>query len=437
MATNLTLDTINLHDGTTYELSMNDATGQRYTPLAPTPITLATGGPPFTPGRYPVWMQYDNVVESFGVQVRGASRDTIVANVRAIRQPLAACRWKPQLLQWTPNGHTDTLRGAVMSGSLQELPAFLNEEDGRGMARCVITWERWPFWYSPTSETIVNAVTYTNTGGSGGNVEDLPATLKGDYGGHGQPMNVFFSGGDVAVAAALRMYVATTSNPGFLNRNDSLITSSTSWADAGSASTLATGEPDLPYRLLMRVASPDADLALRCIVRIGSASGPIIWTTGAWRPGASTAAYYDFGFFRIPPQFDRASYDQDLYITPQFRSHSGSATTGTLDFLECPRYYTFARIDTRVTPGSNQVLVIESFPDSFGVTGLPHQQPFAFMTDSTKILQNCTVRGTLPLAISGGDLWCAWTSGGVHDVADSITVSATSLPLYAAMRGNE
>ena len=423
-----------------YQLSMNDITGPAYTPMAPQPLDIYNGGPPFRVGADLSFRGYGNVTESFGLQMRASSHDNAVALLRLLRRALSTTlASRPPLLVVQPDGATSAVYYEVYSATVQELPAFINEEAGLGGAkilRALITWTRSPFGGNLGGwQTLINGVTVGNTGtGTPDNLESLGTSGTGDLIHEGGPLNVVMVGTDLDFTD---LFIATCAGRDYLDRNDSLVTTSTTGESAafisvGSGPDLSAFLTDRRLRLRVLGRVTNASSTLEVQVRIGNGVYVSPWVGS---PGGDVLL--DFGG-ADPRVYDRTIHTGANAAKPSVsvlrRSTTGASTTGTLDYLEFVFYYTFGVLRTPFPTGGNPI-AIETFAQRSGVATLPIPTRGSGMPNGS--VGALAFIGSPPIYLSGKYLYVAWrgTPNQIHDPSATATLTVTHAPLFHTLRG--
>jgi hypothetical protein len=111
-----------------YELSLNDATGNIWVPLAAPAQAIYGGGPPFRIGQSLVTKSWANVTETVGVQLRATTHNNAVFLLRQLRQILNTALYSvPCVLAVQPDGSTNIAYYEIYNADIQELPNYVYE----------------------------------------------------------------------------------------------------------------------------------------------------------------------------------------------------------------------------------------------------------------------------------------------------------------------
>lgn len=414
-----------------------------WTVQAPRPQVLWSGGPPLGNGSLPVTQSYDNVTESFAVVLVGSSADNTAARKQQLEYTLNTALFAmPCMLGVQPSGATSMMYAEIYSAVVQPTTnALVNPVRGSSTITLQITITRSPFWTRASEQTLLTAQTYTDyNNGSGLNTRTL-GSLSGDMIYEGQPLNVSMSGGDLATVGIKNIWMATKkATNSYAPRADAINTSSTTGVNVGgSVTALAATEMGVKQRITARVASPTANLQLRAVATYGLSSNAPLYT-GPWVTGGSTTnAFYDLGGVSLPPSVRRLAPDGnvDVVVVIQARSTTGGAATGTLSWVEVIDYYTWAKLTTTSLPIStpNSVYSYNLVNAASALVIVNPPVATSGLASGSGFGQNVAVRGRLPVALSGAQLWLCWDAAGVHTNANTIAVTAAQAPLYRTLRG--
>jgi hypothetical protein len=427
-----------------YQLAMNDVTGPSYTPQAAAPLEIFNGGPPFRVGADLNFRGYGNVTETFGLQMYASSHNNAVALLRTLRRALSTTlASNPPILVVQPDGATNAIYYEVYGAHIQELPAFINEEAGVGttkILRALITWTRSPLGGGLSAgETLINGATVTNTGtGTPDNLESLGTSGTGEFVYEGGPLNVTLAG--AASADSCDLILATCAGRTYINRSDSLITSSTVGVSAATLTSAITAanfvaNRHLKLRILARVTGASSNLQL--VVRL-SATAPYDspWITVA-PLGGSGNALLDFGGVALPAHYRTLHTGAaQIDVSVRARSTTGAATTGTLDYVELIPYYTWGIAKGLAGSSGDDDIAVETFVQRSGAPALPIPAR-ASSADSGTFTYIRSFIGRAPVYISGASLYVAWRdrSTNAHDATDTATLTVTHAPLFHTLRG--
>lgn len=441
-----------------YQIAMNDTAGTNYTPLSPTRQEVYGGAPPFRDGQTLIYDSYGNVIETLTIQCRASTPDNAVTLLQQLRRILNTALFSaPCQLAFQPNGHTNAVYFNIYGADVQEDPRFVNDEAdaanaGNALIRAVVTWRRVPHGTLITAgETVLSALTFTNTGTGSNNNTQAFSAASGDLISEGQPLNVSIKPAS-AGNSVRRILIGSV-----LNR-----TYSTTGAGAGSNSsttipatfnTLAnwtltdklTNAGIKPRVVLRFSTAPSTNCLLRLAINYAGSTANTFYTpwVSALEPLQNERhKLVDMGTF--PIDIVRRN---GVLTTPaaglvlQGLSTDGISATATLGYSEYIWYYDWARIDTLFSfnaDGTDQ-MNIDQFPEATGVPTTPWPNPAAIVSQSaSSAVEIGDVRGRLPRHFSGASLYLGWinTSGG-HTTSDTATVSARVAPQWLSLRGSD
>lgn len=411
---------------TPFEIANNDVTGERFVITAPARTPIQSGGGIFVPWLETIGVQYGNRQVVIPIQARASSQSNLQKLLNPIRELLFGGAYAlPVYLTVTYGGLTVDL--LVEGGTLQEGPQFWNDENDRGLLRATLTLEC--RIGAGAEQTVTGGTTFTNAVIQ----TALLGSLKGDLRRVGQPLIMTLEGGDIALGTTKLIYAAVCSaaaDSGSLS--ESLATSSTSGVTAAGAATIGNANVRaLRYRTLAQITSPSSNLQVRLYTQYANGSGQIVAQGSEWISVGTSTIILDLGYAK--PQLPGSG---NLHCRLQYRSSNGAATSGTLSRVRALAYYTFCKITTPNATGTNGRIDIASPSPSneqdLGGSGITSGGAVVY-NSTPAIEQICTVAGSLPVAILNGQLFLAWTSNGVFDPADTITVAANTLPLYETL----
>jgi hypothetical protein len=442
-----------------YQISMNDVAGSTYTPLASTRQEVYGGGPPFRDGQSLIYDSYGNVIESLVIQCRASTPDNAVVLLQQLRKILNTALFStPCQLAFQPNGHTNAVYFEIYGADVQEDARFVNQEAdaanaGSALVRAVVTWRRSPHGTLITAgETVLNALTFTNTGTGSNNNTQAFSAASGDLIYEGQPLNISIKPAS-AGNSVRRMLLGSV-----LNR-----TYSTTGAGAGSNSSTTT---PATFNTLANWALTDkltnAGIKPRVVLRFSTApSTNCLLRLAINYPGSTANVFYTPWVSALEPLqnerhklLDMGTFPIDIVrrngvlTTPttsqillQGLSTDGLSATATLGYSEYIWYYDWCRIDTLFSFGANGThqLNVDQFPEATGVPATPWPNPEAIVSASaSSAIEIGDVRGRLPRYFSGASLYLGWinTSGG-HTTTDTATVSARCAPQWLSLRGSD
>jgi hypothetical protein len=433
-----------------FKLSLNDKTGGIYTPQAALPVEVWRGGPPFRIGSDLAQRGYSLVDEVLGVQAYGTTHDNVVALLRMLRRALSqGMSSAPGVFAFQPDGAGQPAYFEILSASLQESPSFISEE-GRSaaqlaagaiaVARATISWRRSPFGGRLSSgETITSGETLLNNGtGSPDNMVSFFVPGTGDRVREGGPLNVRIR--PTTSTPALEVILATAHLRDYINRSDSLVTSST----VGTQLALSTNSLDstafnlgrgLRARLLLRLTNATINLEVR--LRVLDANAVTTYYQSPWvRATTITTRNVLLDMGSLVPSFlymQGQASTANLSFAVDARSTDGGATGGTLDYAEWLIYHTFC-IASRTQ--DSDTLVIETFYERSGRPAIP-RPTLAYSHDAGVHKQVEKVRGRPPVYIPGASLYVAWRWAGqnTHVTTEDALLTLTHAPLFTTFRG--
>jgi hypothetical protein len=437
---------------------MNDTAGSTYTPLAPLRQEVYGGGPPFRNGQTLIYDSYGNVIETLVIQCRASTPDNAVTLLQQLRKILNTALFStPCQLAFQPNGHTNAVYFEIYGADVQEDARFVNQEAdaanaGSALIRAVVTWRRSPHGTLITAgETVLSALTFTNTGTGANNNTQAFSAASGDLIYEGQPLNISIKPASVG-ASVRRMLLGSV-----LNR-----TYSTTGAGAGSSSS--TTNP-ITFNTLANWALTDkltnAGIKPRVVLRFSTAPSANCRLRLAINYANSTANtfYTPWVSAREPIQdeqhklVDMGTFPVDIVrrngvlTTPtagiilQGLSADGLSATATLGYSEYIWYYDWSRVDTLFSFDANGThqLNIDQFPEATGVPALPWPDPGAIVSASaSSAIEIGDVRGRLPRHFTGASLYLGWVNtSGAHTTTHTATVSARVAPQWQSLRGSD
>lgn len=435
------------------ELAMNDVTGPTWTPVVSRGVSIFAGGPPFAFGGVVnslVSKGYDTVEEQFPIHIRGATKAAILDTLTTIRQALSSTKLRgPAVLSFIANSLSSTTYYLILEGSVQESPAFINEEDGRLFMRAIITWTRGSTGLDASIDVLQNAVTITNNANATPPNYKIMDGMKGDLIHAGQPLTWYITpitNGMFAGAGIQRAYVATLhTTPTYIATADAISTTSTSGttiATENVAISLSRASMNFKQRIISRITSPTSNLEVRVQVVFGNGSagtGATIYTSDWIAPGTNTTIV-DFDMFTLPQNALGLSTSAEIRILTQARSTNGASATGTWTDIELLHYYTFCRITSTVSLTNTTLSLLGA--TSYAALPLnpivPYSQPqarFLNVNISGIVLDYPEVIGTPPIGIEDAYFWVVTLTGGVHDSTDTGTLIINSSRLWQTIRG--
>lgn len=458
-----------------YELGYAVEGGPSYTPKPPEPIPYYAGAPPFTLGFVPRWMGYAPVTESFGVQMRGTTKDNAVFLLRQLRNAInaAVSFIAGGAVMLTIKGGTNNAYWRVLSGTAVETADHIKEATSDSsnpyVIRAVVTWTRTPFGgMLTTPTTLINGTSWANAGtGSPDNVESYGVTTgteAGDMADEGSPLNITVrpssdGTGDpirrvILASVASRTYVG-------LSASNTWSTSGTTYATGGSISVWADaldmgallGNYRMHFRLLGVCSAFTGSPEFRFQLFNGAGSGVSPIYSGVIPPvngdGNTTGRFIDSGPIPVTIQELRNLSDMNWSVRLEVRSSDGGATTGTLISVDALFYYDYCDIKfAGASWGTGSSLRYDmnltSFSQRSGVPCIPLPYPQAMLTNpnaTNRAIEMGEVRGTPPRLYRDSSLYVrvldAVLGGIVYAITTrTFTVTVAHGKLYRTLRGN-
>lgn len=422
-----------------YRLSLNDGS-PIWVPTQAPAVPVFGGGPPFRNGQTLLYRSVANHTESVGVQMYASSADNAAALLRQLRLILNTALYSVPCILAIQTG-TNTAYYEIYTADVVETASYVSEGPASlCIIRASITWVRsFAGGRLSTGETLINAVSYGNTGtGSPDNIAAY-STGAGDFIYDGSPLNITMSkSGTVNMS---KIYMASVLNrtytadgASYNTTLDGDVKASITFSGADFVSNAA-----LKPRILIRVASATTNLRIRYNIAYSTsvvntfADSPWVYPNDS---GAGTTLM-DMGTF--DPTFFRRSHAGagSIVVRVIYSSTDGGSASATLSYVELLSYYTFCTIATNVGITSTQAQFVDTFVERSGRAALPLDIPIAYggVTSTGALLGNNTIRGTPPRYYSGASLYAAWMSGGTHTTGDSLNITATHAPLWHTLRG--
>lgn len=417
-----------------------------YTIGSAEPAPLWSGGPPLRNGSTLIGRAYANVEERIPIAVLGSTHENAVARLQELKRALATALYSsPAILVVQPTASSTAMYSEVYSATVQETTQDEFEAwEGSVDLEAEIVWTRAPFFGNLSAgETLINAVTFNNTGtGSPDNI-DAFTTGAGDLIYEGGPLNIKFlpttAGSNPAAlylaSIASRVYQAFT---GTTASNTTTFTSIGAPGSAFTATSLLTNR-GLKARVVARFSAMSANAEIR--VAYGAAALPIQRTRGVI-PGISTATWVDFGPLNLTSQYlASVTAADDISLVMEVRSTNGSAVAVTCAYIEVLLYYDFCRLQVaggqNLTVASNEYIYVDSFVTKTNYPALPRERPRAWVYSSGNVMNySCEIRGTPPRYYSGASLYAAWVDiSKLHTTTWAATLTATHAPLFKTLRG--
>jgi hypothetical protein len=442
-----------------YAIAMNDTAGTSYTPMAATRQEVYGGGPPFRNGQTLIYDSYGNVTETVTIQCRANSHDNAVTLLQQLRRILNTALFStPCQLAYQPNGATNAAYFEIYGADVQEDQRFVNSEavagaSGNALVRAVVTWRRSPFSaLISTGETVLSALTFTNTGTGANNNTQAFSTASGDLIYEGQPMNISFKPTTVAAITVVRTFMGSVLNRTYSTTGSGGM-STTNAITSPATVTLATWtitdrltNAGIKPRVLVRFSTaPSLNMLLRLSVNFYNLAATAYKTPWV-SPVAALSPHQlvDMGTFPVDMLHRNGVVTAPVIaISLEYASTNGASATAALGYSEYIWYYDWCRIDTlgggfNLSTGTLQMNV-DQFPEATGVPATPWATPQAIVSNnSTTMNEFGDVRGRLPRYFSGASLYLGWVNNlGVHTTTHAATVSARVSPQWNTLRGND
>lgn len=423
-----------------FELSNNDVTGANWTATSAPAMVVFRGTRPYSRRR-------NNVTETIGLQLKATTKDNAVLLAQTLFRALdTGDMGQPPQLGNTVG--TSACYAEVYNADLAILGNYINEPPGTTnatphMFRALLTITRSAYFgvRDGNVELAITSQTIANTGtGTPDNVVPY-ATMSGDFVNSGQPLNVALT--TPSSTAGPPYYLASVYQRVYTNTAQSVVTSSTTGVTATAVATHDMTQyfrrKGITPRVLARITSPNALLEMQLTVTDFGNSTAVY--TSPWIGFSTNAVLVDFGSFSPEPWRIMAadSFSVAASFNFSYRSTSGGATTGTIDYVEVLDAYTFATI-TGPTVSTTGWLRAITFPDSRNqLVCLPYESTFATSVTTYGDLGNLgVVRGELPKYVAGASLYAAWhDSSGAHTTTRTADVFASHAPLWQGARGND
>lgn len=417
-------------------------TNDDWVPTPAEPVLINAGGPPFSIGRQPLYVGYDTIADTIGVQLYATTKDNAIFLLNQLRQILGTALFSTPPLLSVKSG-TNTGYCEIVSARVAEMPTYIDEGTG-SMWRAIMTIIRAPFFSPAAMTTLLSGVTITNRGTSTNpNIRALGA-LTGDLVYEGMPLNIKADPG--ASMLGQYWYFATVYQRTYAATTATKTTSSTA-GEVAYTDTSTTGITDaararngLRLRTILRLSAMSAKAQLQFYL-LGKTSLQILWR-GPWVSGnATTTTQVDLTPQGVPLDLIRRAEisSGDVGIGILVRSTDGTSVTVTNVSIEYLLYYTFCRIDTTTEVGAANFdfLQIEQAQNLNGTAFVPSRGSAFTVTSGAGIADIADVRGTLPRAYSGASLYMSWLYATYQYIAtDTATVTVKLLPLYRSVRGN-
>lgn len=441
-----------------YSYAMNDVAGSVYTPMAAQRQEVYGGGPPFRNGQTLIYDTYGNVTETLTIQCRGSSHDNAVFLLQQLRRILNTALFStPCVLAYQPNGATNAVYFEIYGADVQEDPRFTNQEAGAGAAgnalvRAVVTWRRSPHGtLLTTGETVLSALTFTNTGTGANNNTQAFSAGSGDMLYEGQPLNISIKPGNNTTGVRRTYLGSVLSRTYSTTGAGALSTTNTSGAGLANLATWAITSKltnaAVRARVMLRFSTaPTANLQMRLNVYLTSSAYDQFntpWVSATEPFTSDQHKLVDMGSFPIDlvRQNGVVTTPTISAITLEGRSTDGLTASATLTYSEYLLYYDWCRIDTLNAYNADGVdtLYIDQYRETSGEPCTPWPNGEAFVSEaSSGFLIRGDVRGRLPRYFSGASLYVAWVNtSGNHTTSHTATVSARVSPLWKTLRGSD
>jgi len=413
---------------------------EQYTIQAPNPEPLWSGGPPLRDGSSLLDQSYPNGSDSIVVACYGSSPDNLASLIRQLDQLLLATT--PIVFSIQPNGTTSPLVTEIYTATAQPVTNY-HVQPLRGSSTAVlrISFVRYPhFGRLSSGETLINAVSLTNSGSGNANVTAF-SSGAGDLIYAGGPVNYTASGFTTNPA---ELWLASIAAHAYVSSSGTFSSTSTTPVGVGTPtnSISATSiKPDnrLRIRIILRLTSASANLRVGCrVVADWSDNSSILYQSPYVAPlsSSATGTLVDLGYFSGDYFRQNNATAGTFAVVVYYYSSDGAATSGAVASFEALFYYDLCKFYRSVSPGSAQfdTLNSTSFREVTGSAALP-VIPDGVRMRVSGIDKSGHVRGRPPRYVSGASLWAAWMSGGIHNNTHTATFSATHGPLYAVGRG--
>lgn len=415
---------------TPFSIAMNDTTGPQWTVQNPVPTLIMGDSSGTALGSHLLERIYAPKEEVIPIQAYATSSANLVILKRLLENAIV----NGATLYVQPEGMTGAYY-AILTGRVQELPSTINTEARQNVLRALLILTVQPLGFG-------QALTTRASGSATNNGTAITLTDIGGDEAVRPYLDLELYGGALATTGMKVVHVASGVTAAVNNDTPVVSTTSTSGVTISTNSaTLAINSGTTPYnrtiRATCRLTSPTANLEVRLLVRLGSTTGMVVYTSPWVAPGAVATAYVDCGAFRLTEDIYRAArrIGTQLYIERQARSTDGGSATATWAQVAAIAHQTWARLTTLQSLGTNQRVRIIAYGDMLlGQGQQPLLFPEAFITDSSgSILQRLDVRGVLPRAYD--NLYAIWTASGVYTSADTATLVATAQPLFTTFGG--
>lgn len=453
-----------------FQLSLNDVTGNVWTPAPAPGVSIYGGGPPLRNGRDLLVRSHDDVTESVGVQIRAApgngntALDNAAALLRLLRRALNTTIYgSPCILAFQPDGCTKPTYYTISEATVSESPAYVAESTTQSaILRVTVTWTR-SIGFADAPETIANAQTVQNRSTSTPNNVLSTSITHGDLIHEGQPLNILIE--PINPAKISTLFIAS-----ILSRTNAAVNvSRTTTAIAPSSTSITTSvqatiTPALYWPVNIRVIGYFDTLTApgKALARVGISDdsestyqySPFVPITKNADMGTVTSSIVDFGVFDPQPFRETSLVETDgdlkIRIEANLASVDGTSVTARLVGLDVLLYSTFATITFgygSIFDENEEKMRVEMFSPfnvaNAAAVGAPLWTPSPprvytqATSPQTGIANTPTVRGSLPVGLAQRSLYLAWHGVLSYSTSDQATVTVKHLPLYHTLRGNE
>ncbi len=424
-----------------YELALNE-----FSPLwvpSPAPgVLLVSGGGVTTWGAEVVSVGYDSVTEQIGVQMRATTHDNAVTLLRQLRQVVTTSRRTYPALLAVQSG-TNTGFFEILWADVQEAPNYITETtSSSAIFRTTLTIVRTPHAMPASAvATSISATTFTNDG-----TEQSLGSLTGELIHEGHPMNVRMTGGQLTdnSAGQRKIYAAVVSSAevstviGFAFSSSSTVAGRVSNPTGLTPAVLAGTH----FRCLVRVTSPTTNFEARYVAVTGRNGGTLgDYAYGPWvRSNGTQNQMMDLGPLHVPVSLQEymTAGNQTMAFDLDVRSGDGSTASATIDRIYVLQAYTFCTIlETPIGVSSSFAYILNGFAVYDGACRIANPENVGLIVNATdEMTQPMIARGTTPRLFSGASLWLNWQRMNTgHSTSNTITVTATTAPLYRTIRG--
>lgn len=424
-----------------YVLSMNGVTGSIWTPTAPPLVDILSGTPPFADGATPVFRGYGNRTETIGIQMYASSYDNAVDLLVRLRLALS-----PGLTTYAPsitvryNGATNTIGFSVVSGTVQELPDFVNQEAGASprILRATMTLVLRPMGYKDAA-LINNASTMNNSGTSAPTNLRAFGTLTAETIYEGAPLNLIM---DTGATSFSRMYLASAIGRVYTTTGAATYTtSSTSGAVSSNVVTDSTaGNYINRYSARCRFlvhASVAATAQFRLEVAFATTSTAPFYTSPWISSTGGVAQLIDCGSVAINALRSSLAFSTaNFVVSIRYRSLSGASVSTVVTSWQFLYYYDFCIVNPNYAAGNiGTAIAIDTFADN---TGSGTRSPRCYTVSGTDATGVVDMRGTPPRYYAGCSLFAAYLTGttGLYTVANTMTATVRGLTQYRTLKGS-